>query len=554
MATLQALSGNVVYRVYEILEPSFLLGRSHQNHVWDIFGKDDRVSRFHAQIDRIGNEFVLKDKGHNPTCLNKVPLTPDRETAVLSNGDIISVCPWRFRFCDDSAVPVKSGSSVTKETQDVLDASSVEFSLNVESDGSSASHNTTSAAVRLKALLGVLTALGRTLDLEDLLTGLLAEVLKVFPAADTCLVSLRQPDGSMRHVALLNRSPGKAPPHLSQTIVAEVFRTKQAILYSDRHNNPEFVASYSFREVGIRSAMCVPLLAEGEVVGVLQVDMRQTEDRFRKDDLEVLTSVAPLINLAIRHSQMHQRLLLQRTLEYELAAAQKVQRSFLPGRMPAVSGYEFFAYYNAALLVGGDYYDYIWLPDGRLAIVLADASGKGTSAALYMSAVSGELKCGLYTEKSAALALDRLNRWICDNPDSRIVTLVMAVLDPATHAVTLLNAGHPAPFLRRANGKIEEAGESSGGLPLGTLREESYQELAISLEAKESLLMFTDGFTDAENSRGERYDKKRVQDQAGVPAPNLSELGRQMVRDAHDFMGMHPQYDDMCLTCFGRIG
>src|SRR5436190_16535184 len=187
--------------------------------------------------------------------------------------------------------------------------------------------------------------------------------------------------------------------------------------------------------------MCVPLLAEGEVVGVLQVDTRQPGKGFRKDDLEILTSIATLVNLAIRHAELHQRLINERALEYELTAAQKVQRNFLPNQTPEIAGYEFFAHYNAALQVGGDYYDYIWLPDGRVAVVLADASGKGTSAALFMAAVSGELKCSLLTEKSAAAALNKLNRCICDRPESRFVTMALAILNPADHTVTILNAG-----------------------------------------------------------------------------------------------------------------
>ncbi len=552
MAILQALSGTDVSRVYEILEPTFSLGRSHENHLWDIFGRDERVSRFHAQIEKVGDEFVLKDKGHNPTTLNKLPMKPAHETAVLRNGDIITICHWNFRFCDGDGGSSKTDAPDSKDTRNVPGASSVESRLDVESDGSSATNVTTSAAIRLKALMGVLTALGKTLDMEDLLSGLLTEVLKVFANADTCLVSLRQGDGSMADVAVLHRAPGNQPPHLSQTIVADVVRTKQAILYSDRDVNQRFVNSDSFREVGMRSAMCVPLLAEGEVIGVMQVDTRQPEKGFRKDDMEVLIGVAPLINLAIRHSQLHQRQVAQRALEHELVAAQKVQQSFLPSQKPAISGYEFFAHYNAALQVGGDYYDYIWLPDGRVAIVLADASGKGISAALFMAGVSGELKCCLLTEKSAAAALNKLNCSICDRPESRFVTMALAVLDPATHTVAILNAGHFAPLHRKADGKIEEIFAEQGGLPLGVKREEMYQEMMIPLAPGESLIMFTDGFTDAENSAGQQYKKPRLLEQAGAASPNLPELGRQMVRDAHDFMGTHPQYDDMCLTCFGR--
>lgn len=550
MALLQALSGNDVSRIYEIAEPSFLLGRSHQNQIWDIFGKDDRVSRFQAQIDKEGDQYVLTHKGHNPTTVNSVPV---KKTKVLRHGDIIGIVKWSFRFCESESGVFKNKPSDTKDTQDAHIASAVQSRIDLESDGSSASQSPTSTAGRLKALLGALVALGKSLDLADLLTGLLAEVLKIFPVADTCLVSLRsQASGELEPAASLLREPGKTKPHLSKTIVADVLRTKQAILYSD-YANKSFPEGYSVREVGIRSAMCVPLLAEDQVIGVLQVDTRQPGKGFRTDDLEVLTSIATLINLAIRHAQLHQRLVNERALEYELSAAQKVQRNFLPNQVPVIAGYEFFPYYNAALQVGGDYYDYIWLPDGRLAVVLADASGKGTSAALFMAAVSGELKCSLLTEKSPAAALSKLNRCICDRPESRFVTMAVAILNPVVHTVTILNAGHMAPLHRRAGGDIEEFATKLGGLPLGVERDETYVETVVNLGPGESILMFTDGFTDAENSSGQHYEKARLLAQASSASTGLAELGRQMVRDVHEFMGMHPQYDDMCLSCFGRL-
>lgn len=554
MAFLQALSGNRVVRSIPILEPRFVVGRSPDCHLCDIFGGNETVSHHHARIDRVHDQFILSDTdSYNGTSINSKEIN---EPTVLHDGDLIAICKWRFRF-DLTIKPDGGSGGDTKDDADHRGESSVESRLDVDEDGSSSTHNTTSAAIRLKALLGVLTALGNTLNIEELLGGLLAELLKVFPAADTCQVWLRaNPTESSRvafdRMAVVHREPNNPHSHLSKTIVAEVLKTKQAILYSDRDGNRIVNNSDSVRELGMRSAMCVPLLAEGEVLGVMQVDTRRPKDRFHKDDLEILTGIAPLFNLAIRHSQLHERLLRQRTLEFEMAAAQRVQLSLLPRHKPAIPGYEFFSHYNPALQVGGDYYDYIWLPDGRLAVVLADASGKGTSAALFMSAISGELKCSLYIEKTTDAALGRLNRWICDNPDSRFVTMAVVVLDPATHAVTILNAGHFAPLLRRASGIVEGIGEEQKGVPLGILRDEVYQTTSLELAPGDSLIMFTDGFTDAESSQGERYEKLRLLEQVKAAAPNLVELGEQIVGHVREFMGAHPQYDDMCMTCLGR--
>lgn len=554
MAFLHARSGDKLTRRIPILEPSFVMGRSLDCHLWDIFRGNETVSHHHARIDKVNDQFVLSDTGsYNGTSVNSQEIN---KPTVLRDGDIITICKWTFRF-DSFSEPEGVSGGETKEILDVPGESSVESRIDVDEDGSSSTHNTTSAALRLKALLGVLAALGKTLNLEELLAGLLAEVLKVFPAADTCQIWLRSNREAtsglaLNRTAIVHRDPNDPHSHLSKTIVAEVLKTRQAILYSDGDGNQVIRESDSVREMGMHSAMCVPLLAEGVVIGVMQVDTRRPKDRFRKDDLEILASIAPLMNLAIRYSQLHVRMLSQRAMEFEMAAAQRVQLSLLPRQMPAIPGYEFFAHYNPAMQVGGDYYDYIWLPDGRLAVVLADASGKGTSAALYMSAVSGELKCSLYIEKTTDAALGRLNRWICDNPDSRFVTMAVAILDPSTHTATVLNAGHFAPLLRRANGNVEEIGEEQKGVPLGVLREEAYRATTLELAPGDSLIMFTDGFTDAESGQGERYEKQRLLEQVKNAAPNLVKLGEQIVGHVRDFMGTHPQCDDMCLTCVGR--
>lgn len=554
MAFLHARSGDKLTRRIPILEPSFVMGRSLDCHLWDIFRGNETVSHHHARIDKVNDQFVLSDTGsYNGTSVNSQEIN---EPTVLRDGDIITICKWTFRF-DSFSEPEGVSGGETKEILDVPGESSVESRIDVDEDGSSSTHNTTSAALRLKALLGVLAALGKTLNLEELLAGLLAEVLKVFPAADTCQIWLRSNREAtsglaLNRTAIVHRDPNDPHSHLSKTIVAEVLKTRQAILYSDGDGNQVIRESDSVREMGMHSAMCVPLLAEGVVIGVMQVDTRRPKDRFRKDDLEILASIAPLMNLAIRYSQLHVRMLSQRAMEFEMAAAQRVQLSLLPRQMPAIPGYEFFAHYNPAMQVGGDYYDYIWLPDGRLAVVLADASGKGTSAALYMSAISGELKCSLYIEKTTDAALGRLNRWICDNPDSRFVTMAVAILDPSTHTATVLNAGHFAPLLRRANGNVEEIGEEQKGVPLGVLREEAYRATTLELAPGDSLFMFTDGFTDAESGQGERYEKQRLLEQVKNAAPNLVKLGEQIVGHVRDFMGTHPQCDDMCLTCVGR--
>ena len=133
----------------------------------------------------------------------------------------------------------------------------------------------------------------------------------------------------------------------------------------------------------------------------------------------------------MENAQLHEVALQESVLQRELALAHKVQQGFLPAAPPQVPGYEFFDFYEPANQVGGDYFDYVWIPGGRLAVAVADVSGKGISAALLMAKLSADVRYCLVSEPTPAAAISRLNRAFCESRwEDRFVTLVLAVLDP----------------------------------------------------------------------------------------------------------------------------
>src|SRR5262249_18516174 len=151
---------------------------------------------------------------------------------------------------------------------------------------------------------------------------------------------------------------------------------------------------------------------------------------------------------------------------------------------PPCEGYEFFAYYQTAYEVGGDYYDFIELPNDRLAVVVADVAGKGVSAALLMAKLSGELKYYLSCESPRA-AVARMNDSLSNGGSGRFVTLLLAVLDRAAPRLTLINAGHLPPLRRRVGGAVEAVGEAQRGMALGILPGRDYHELQVEVEPGE---------------------------------------------------------------------
>jgi serine phosphatase RsbU (regulator of sigma subunit) len=255
----------------------------------------------------------------------------------------------------------------------------------------------------------------------------------------------------------------------------------------------------------------------------------------------------------VENAQLHESAIKQKSYERDLVLAHKVQQGLLPEGAPQFPGYEFFDFYEPANQVGGDYYDYVELPDSRVGVIVADVSGKGIPAALLMAKVSADARYCLATERSPAAAVCRLNESFARRGwEDRFVTLVLAVIDGREHKLTVVNAGHMAPFLRDIKRKVREIGEAQAGVPLGVDSAYPYEEFTCELAPGEYLAMFTDGISEAMNEENDLYGLERIQKQMQGAFKNVSDLGRLILEDVKRFVGQQPQTDDMCLLCLGR--
>ena len=294
------------------------------------------------------------------------------------------------------------------------------------------------------------------------------------------------------------RRPSDDSIRISQTVIRQVLESKQAQL---REVIPADVqATDSLRGIGF--FVWTLLDSTEKAIGVIHLDTLHRRKPFKREDLDLLVSVGIQAGMTIENAQVHETVVQLQKLEFDVQLANEVQRAFLPQSPPALAGYGFFDYYHAARLVGGDYYDYVELPDGRTAIIVADVAGKGVSAALVMARVSAEAKFCLATELRVGDAMNRLNDRLCLLHIDRFVTMVILVLDPRTHHVTIVNAGHMPPIWRRADGTVEEPGRNTSSMALGIVPGIEYRETVISLGAGESLTMYTDGVTDATDVNG----------------------------------------------------
>jgi serine phosphatase RsbU (regulator of sigma subunit) len=518
------------------------------------------VSRRHAAIVRDRDDFFVEDlESRNGTFLNDERVV---KRAPLRDGDQLLICGQTFRFHGDH----RAGATIGEDTSllDLLEddttenaRASVMATFDVGGGGSASWRLSAKPEVKLAALLEITNNLGKAMSVEEILPKLLDSLFKIFVQADRGFVVMRpKPDGPLVPVAQKNRREGdEQRTRISRTIIEEAMKSRKAILSADASSDERFNMAQSIADFAIRSMICAPMVGtEGEPLGVIQIDTLNQKARFSDEDLEVLAGVASQAAVSLENAKMHEQVLAQRGLERDLDLARRMQRALLPAHPPKIAGYTFFDYYQSARQVGGDYYDYVELPNDRFAVIVGDVAGKGVSAALLMARLSSDVRFLLASEDDPAMAVQKINTGF-SNADwqDKFVTMIVAVVDPKTHQLSLVNAGHMAPLLRRNGGIVEAVGEETAGLPLGVAADIEYEAVHRTLEPGDFVTIFTDGFSEAMNADRDLYGLERLMEQVSSSAVSVNDLGRHILDDVEKFVDGHAQSDDMCLACFGRV-
>ncbi|MCS7306136.1 MAG: SpoIIE family protein phosphatase [Thermoguttaceae bacterium] len=560
MAVLRVVKGLTPGQIFALERPSAVLGR-HPD--CDIVLDQKAVSRQHARILRIDGKHYIEDlRSRNGTFVNDQPVQGRR---LLRDGDRVRICDMEFVFHEGSAEEaamaweqeegLQTTAMLIGEEQPLL-PSSVMSRVDV-STGPSSLRLTAHPELKLRALLQISQQVGKALGLSETLAKLLETLFTIFVQADRGVVLLLDGrTGRLVPKAFRTRQqPAEIPIRISRTIVQHVLETKQAVLSADAMTDARFKLSDSIVDFRIRSVMCAPMVgSSGQALGVIQIDTQDPRYRFSEEDLELLASVACQAAVLVENAQLQEIALQERVYERELAVAHEVQLGFLPSGRPQVPGYEFFDYYMPAKQIGGDYFDYVELSGGRVALLVADVSGKGVAAALLVARLSAEMRYCLAMEPDPAQALARLNRLFCEQRwEGRFVTCVLAILDPNRHELILLNAGHLPPLCRRANGEVSTLATEITQLPLGVECQTQYQKQLIALQPGDIVLCFTDGVTDAMNAGGQVYGRERLAKAVALAPPSVDSLIETIVEDLHRFVGPRPPTDDICMCCFARL-
>jgi anti-sigma regulatory factor (Ser/Thr protein kinase) len=371
------------------------------------------------------------------------------------------------------------------------------------------------AGARLEDVQRVTEAALAYLDLNDLLAELLDRVTDILKA-DTAAVLLVEDDGrtlAARAAKGLEEEVERSfRLPIGRGFAGRVAFTREPVVIADLEDSPIEVVNPLMREKNVRSLLGVPLVVEGEVIGVLHVGSLTQRD-FRRGDIELLQLVADRVALSIERS----RLMVQGQI------AETLQRSLLPRTLPQLPGLRMAARYLPATeesAVGGDWYDVIELGYRQLGFVIGDVAGHGMAAATFMGQLRSAIRAYALDTESPGGVITKLSEF-ADRTQARMATVIYATLNLNTWVVRFARAGHPYPLLLRSDGSTAFLSDA-GGPPLGAGVRQVYDEQEVTLSAGETLLLYTDGLIERRGSQ--LSDGERALVEVAASAPDEPEL------------------------------
>ncbi len=531
------------------------VGRSSKNDVNLSF--DLSQSRFHAEVARIGGKYFVRDVGsRNGTSLNGRPV---REQPVeLKAGDRITLGETTILFSavKDQRVAIEDSPPVSAET------STVTIPLE-EIIGNPPSPRTEAPApgkappledTKLAVLLRAGMELINYRPLDEVLEEIMDLVFEAIPAERGFMMLL---EGDQKElVSKVVRDQKKSyggKISLSRSIAKTVVENRQSVLTTDAQTDERFKMKESIVLQGIRSAMCVPLWNNREVIGLIYVDSIHLGKTFNPEDLKLLTLLANMAAVKIENARLFEDNLARQRMVHDLKRATEIQQNFLPKTTPVFPGFEVTGFNDPCFEVGGDYFDFVERAENRLGFAIGDVSGKGMGAALLMATVRASFRAHLETQRDLQTLIGCLNATILQSSNSNnFVSFVYGEIDSATGQVEYVNAGHNPPMLVRVSGEVERL--KPDGLILGVFPNAKYRQSAVTMAAGDLLVAFSDGVTETQNEAGEEFGEERLipllQENRGRSAAELQNLVRGSIKA---FAGKAPQYDDVTLVVFKRV-
>jgi serine phosphatase RsbU (regulator of sigma subunit)/pSer/pThr/pTyr-binding forkhead associated (FHA) protein len=501
------------------------------------------VSRQHARVTCEGESWFVEDLGSsNGTFVNGARV---HGRAPLTERDLLQIGPYVLNLRAETEERPPEADHIIRAQIDVASSNQTLYTQN--------------PAYKLQVVLEIAQHLGHTLEMGPLLGRLLEHLLRLFQQADRGMVLLCEGDRLAVRAQRSRQAGEQADFPYSRTIVQRALKDGVGLLSEDVRVDANLPLSATLVSLNLHSFLCVPLIGwEGRRLGVIQLDCLRQGQTFRREDLELLTTVGLQVSVVLQNAAFHAEQLREERLRQELRLAREIQQSFLPTDFGALGdvGPELFARVLPAREVSGDLYDFFPLPDGRLAFFVGDVSGKGMPAALFMIAVRTLIRSLAPAAQGPADLLRRLNEaLVADNPTALFVTLAHGIYDPNGGSVVLASGAHPPPLLRRADGVVEPV-PLRPGLMLGCAPLELVvTDTRLTLPRGETLILYTDGLTEAFAPDGKTmFGLERLREVLGGPrtAQPLQACAEEAAAAVRRFTGQAELQDDQTLLLLRR--
>jgi len=498
--------------------------------------KDRYLSRRHAEIVLQGSDWLVRDLGSvNGTLLNGTRIGLP---VALKAGDRIML--------GDSEVIFESADAGSQSQLIALDSDSHAKNLAIPI-----------REIDERARTGVLASLALQFiddrSMDDVFEFILDRVMDLLHPSRAALALFGDDRQNFQEVRLRRSDEDDSTDlFISRTLLGEVVEGRNVVSFVDTSQDEKLAQAKSIVAQNIRSAVCAPLLVGDAVLGVLYLDFQAHRGAVTHDDVHLVAQIARFAAVKLETTRLREEAILKAKMDEELRTAYTIQSRLLPAQLPAIEGYAFAGSNQPCRTVSGDYYDVVVRPDGRMYFIIADVSGKGITAALVMASVATAFNIFTRTDPTPADLVRELNATLAPKTaPTKFVTLVVGVLDPASGTVEFTNAGHVAPLVISSTGVAQL---KTTDMVVGLFGHATYRNQRITLGDGDSIVLFTDGVTEAENEREDQLGldpvAELVTSMHGEPA---SSILQRIAAHVRVFSGDTPAGDDVTMLAFTRI-
>lgn len=540
------------------VENRLTIGRDQENL---LVVTDPRVSRTHVSIEKKNGVFHLKDlDSSNGTYVNG-RLVAECD---LTIGDEIVLGSTRLKVLPDDFMPHASLQEqvriVTEEKDQAMITKSLDSKKSTYMDLEKQKLKLDQFEKTVKNL-SILYKSGNLINAilneQELLSKVLDLVMEVIKA-DRYVVLFRDEKTKEFVPKIIRRAKEQAgfyPIAISSTIVDTVVNEKVGVICAHAPQDERFTGSESILIYGIKSAMCVPIELKNKITGLIYCDSLNRMGQFTEDDLKLLSAIAMQAAVALENARLYHEVRDQERLRHELLIAREIQQILFPRNFPQIEKLELCFRSITAEEVGGDYYDWFWIDKNRLAVVIADVSGKGVPGALVMAMFRSTLKSRAITAQSTAELLTEVNNLMMpDIKQDMFISAILAFVDISARTLSFSRAGHlPLMIYRKSEDSIEESCPKGLALGFSTLAPGGiFEERKIELNTGDSVIFYTDGVIEAQNPKKEVFGSERLKD---FLCENLSKhsedsaslLIEKTVQQINAYVKNEPQSDDITL-------